>query len=149
MKTLEERFWEKVDKRGPDECWEWTASTNNWGYGQIVDRGGPRGAHRVSWEFHNGVIPEHDDNEVICVLHKCDNRRCINPNHLFLGTRADNSADMMNKGRSSGKLCESAVKQIRKYYAAGGCSQKWLALVYGVGQTQISNIVNRKQWNFI
>lgn len=93
--TPAERFWSKVDRSG--ECWEWTAGLNQAGYGQFSmwpDR--PERAHRFSWVLHNGPIP--DD---LCVLHACDNRKCVNPAHLFLGTRGDNIRDCFAKGRGN------------------------------------------------
>ena len=82
-----------------DGCWTWTGKRDEKGYGRIKIRcedgvWRPHGAHRVSWEAHNGPIPGG-----LWVLHRCDNPPCINPNHLFLGTAADNTADMMQKGR--------------------------------------------------
>ena len=90
-KTVEQRFWEKVDKRGPDECWQWTACTGPTGYGTFD---GKR-AHRVSWAWANGrPVP---DGLVVC--HSCDNPGCVNPAHLWAGTQRDNMHDCIRKGR--------------------------------------------------
>lgn len=96
--TLEARFWSKVRKYEPNPCWEWVAATRH-GYGVIGT--GPRCtklsiASRVAWEIaHGEPVPEG-----FCVLHRCDNPLCVRPSHLFLGTQADNSRDMVTKGRS-------------------------------------------------
>lgn len=91
--SLEDRFWNKVDKETESGCWEWVGSTRN-GYGCIRPIGVTKYSHRVSWELHNGPIPDG-----LWVLHKCDNRKCVNPDHLFLGTNQDNVNDKMSKGR--------------------------------------------------
>lgn len=80
---------------GPDDCWNWTASLGTTGYGQFHWNGRPAKSHRVAWELANGPIP--DD---LCVLHSCDNRRCVNVRHLWLGTKKDNTHDMLSKGRN-------------------------------------------------
>src|SRR5262245_20642397 len=91
------RFWAKVHKT--DTCWLWTGSTHR-GYGQLSSPSGrghaPLRAPRVSWEIHYGPIPEG-----LWVLHRCDVRGCVRPDHLWLGTRQDNIADMVAKGRSA------------------------------------------------
>lgn len=90
-----ERFWQKVERADGDACWEWRASvTPGTGYGAFGVGGVVVGAHRFVWELERGAIPDG-----FCVLHRCDNRRCVRIDHLFLGTRADNVADMDTKGR--------------------------------------------------
>jgi len=106
QRSLERRFWSKVNKNGPIQphcpevgpCWVWTASCAKSGYGQLNVDGVPVGAHRLSWKLHNGPIPDG-----IEVLHKCDHKPCIRPEHLFLGTQAENMADMAAKGRAPSK----------------------------------------------
>ena len=110
-------------------------------------------AHRVSWELrHKKPIP--DD---LCVLHKCDNRKCVNPKHLFLGTNADNSADMVRKGRSpvqigernsNCKLKEADVVLIRQL-ANGQKTQRAIAKQFSVSEMTISEIVTRKRWTHV
>ena len=93
--TDKERFWVKVDKSG--DCWEWIAFRLKSGYGRFWYKGAPHQAHRVSWMLHNlSEIPKGQ-----CVLHRCDNPPCVNPDHLFLGTDADNVRDRDQKGRQN------------------------------------------------
>lgn len=122
---LEKRFWTHVEKRGPDECWLWTASLHSNGYGQIgVARGHIEKTHRVSWEIHNGPIPKG-----LLVLHSCasrypigdnTNRRCVNPAHLRIGTQDENNADTTEGKRwrtgclsPAARLTQTQVKDIR------------------------------------
>jgi hypothetical protein len=93
MEDVSLRFWRKVIKI--EHCWEWAAYKNKKGYGQIKIQGKVLGAHRVSWLLAVGEIEAG-----LCVLHTCDNPKCVRPDHLFLGTNADNVDDKYKKGRA-------------------------------------------------
>lgn len=139
------RFWSKVSKGGPDECWVWKASAPK-GYGQFrVGRHMVR-ANRFSYELHKGGLSDTD-----CVCHSCDNPRCVNPKHLFIGTNAVNSQDMKNKNRQangeragSAKLRTDEILQIRSL--KGRMKQKDIGAMFGITQQAVSEIVNNKSW---
>ena len=152
--SREERFWAKVDKGPhPNGCWLWNASLSSSGYGQLAAprRGArPRGAHIISWELHHGPVPDG-----LCVLHKCDVRRCVNPDHLFTGTRGDNGRDMAEKKRSpygtsrwNAKLTDAEIPRIRAL-SRHGVPQRQIGEIFGVAQYTISAIVTGKTWGHV
>lgn len=150
-KNPEERFWKYVNKRGNDECWEWTGTKNKDGYGRFGVLDKVVRAHRFSYELHKGKIPEG-----LVVCHKCDNPSCVNPEHLFVGTRNDNMKDMAQKQRSNGamggeknrfsKLTWAKVDKIRNLYSSWGFNVKRIAKKYSVTTTAIYDIINKKTW---
>lgn len=156
--NLADRFWSKVRKtNNPDDCWEWQAGLSHseagLGYGSFGYKGKIWAAHRVAWELTSGEIPDG-----LWVLHKCDNRKCVNPNHLFLGTVQDNVADMMSKGRlddrkgelnPNSKVTSEQVKCIRECYAMGGITYRELGNQFGLKKQQIYNIVRGRRWKHI
>ncbi len=140
------RFWNKVDKSR--ECWEWTASKTRDGYGRFRFHEKTVGAHRMAWALSKGEIPSH-----VSVLHRCDNKICVNPSHLFLGTQADNIRDRCEKGRSaigenqgSAKLRESEVLEIRVWLDIG-YSLGSIARAYKICRTSVWNIKSGKLWS--
>jgi hypothetical protein len=144
------RFWAKVNVAGPDECWVWIAARNTRGYGTFRWEGRTASAHRVSYEIHNGSIPEG-----MSICHTCDNRWCVNPAHLFLGTHAQNMADMKSKNRAVGhmgekhpsaKLTDDDVRAIRTDTSS---TLKELAARYGVSFGLIGHIRHRRNWSHL
>jgi hypothetical protein len=150
-KTLSERFWSKVVKS--EGCWEHRGSLN---YTGGYPREGHDYAHRVSWRLHVGDIP---DGRFVC--HRCDNRRCVRPEHLFIGTHDDNMSDMVTKGRQAhgergggARLTnEQAAAIFREYEQRGGLrpmqKQRELAERFGVARSTIANIVYGHEWRLV
>ena len=140
-----DRFWSKVSKT--DGCWIWTGAHYRSGHGHSYFKGKYVGAHRLSWILENGEIPEGTN-----VCHHCDNPPCVNPDHLFLGSQADNMRDMRQKNRGakgethgSAKLSLEKVIEI-KLALKQGRTQASVAVEYQVGRAQISRIASGKRW---
>ena len=145
--TLQERFESNYEIVEPGGCWVWMAGLDHYGYGAIRVNGRVEKTHRVSYKIQHGEIPSS-----LCVLHRCDVRCCVNPSHLFLGTRAHNQADMKAKGRGRGargeasgkaKLTDLQVIEIRALY--GALSYSKIASRFGVSGSQIGAIVRGEQ----
>lgn len=153
------KFWARVNKSAPNGCWEWTgAKERKYGRFYLTSRIHLL-AHRISWEIAHGEI-----SDTLCVLHKCDNPSCINPDHLFLGTKGDNNRDRASKGRTARshqhlyspkgerhpghKMTEAAVRELRTLYS-NGASQSQLAEQFGIRQCTVSQIVLRRTWRDI
>lgn len=159
--TLDERFWKRVQKG--DGCWEWQGAVHPSGYGVLFsyERGlahpTPHRAHRLSWEIHVGPIPEG-----IFVCHRCDNRRCVRPDHLFLGTNTDNMRDASEKKRLVGnrsnhhlgsarpnaKITETDVVEMRRL-SREGITGKELSARFGINRGTVSEILSGKLWKHV
>lgn len=146
--SFEARFWHSLRKtRG---CWLWLGAPTTWGYGKIRRDGQYVAAHRASWELHNGPIPDG-----LFVLHRCDVRLCVRPDHLFLGTQADNVHDAMSKGRRAvgmrhpmAKLDHAAVRRIYRRREAGE-RLRVIAHDFGVSTALVSQIARGRIWQHV
>lgn len=162
-RDVSERFWSKVDKNGPipshqptlGACWVWGAGKQKSGYGHFhPSKHQDALAHRFAYELARGPIPS--DTEV---CHACDNPPCVNPSHLFLGTRSDNARDMHTKGRATqtplrgeqngaSKLTEGIVQQIRAIVQQGE-KHRVVAERFGVSRALVSFIATKRVWKHV
>lgn len=152
MDDVKKRFdkYVVIPKDYINDCWGWSAGTCEFGYGRLgIGNNKVAKAHRLSWQFFNGPVPEG-----LHVLHRCDNPPCCNPNHLFLGTNADNVADKEAKGRGNhatgdrhgmAKLCSHDIPDIKRLHAEGYSGAK-IAAEYGVCYSTIRRILSGAIW---
>lgn len=145
-------FWSKVALTADDSrCWEWQGTILSHGYGRLRFNSKPMSAHRVVWFLTYGVMPSDD----LLVRHSCDNRKCVNPKHLSLGTHKDNAQDMVSRNRQrrgaqihSTKLTEAQVKVI-KVMLRDRVHQRPIAKQFGVSQHTIAQIHQGKTWVWV
>lgn len=145
------RFWSKVCKEDTNECWMWIGCVNGSGYGSFKTSYKSNMAHRFSWELVNGKIPNGLE-----ILHKCDNRLCVNPNHMDIGTSKDNMRDMINKGRSGvgdknsmSKYTELDVLRIKKAYKKGISTYESVGKLFGISWGHVRQLVLCTRWKHI
>lgn len=146
-------FWSKIKILGYDDCWEWQAFKDQDGYGKYScwKDGNEQRVHRIMWILKFGSIPNG-----MLVCHKCDNPKCVNPNHLFLGTHYDNIKDKIDKNRQlrgglhgRSKLTEKDVVEIRNQYIGGWGQITKLAKKYKVGYSTMYCIIHNKTWKHV
>ncbi len=152
-RPIAERFWEKVNQREDDDCWEWLGATqkSKWPYGLFkATRRKMRYAHIVAYELSKG------DTNGLFVCHSCDNPKCCNPKHLFLGTPKINAEDMVSKERQtkgegchSHKLTDEQVIEMRNLYKTGQYSKAQLARKFNVSNVNAGDIINGNTWKHL
>jgi len=162
-KSVQSRFENKIEKVDTVQeidglCWEWTCMTHDYGYGRFSIDGKWFLAHRISWRLYEGNIPDEK-----YVLHKCHNEKCVNPDHLYIGTQKDNVEDAVNQGnfedRKNGdvsgeingqsKLSADDVRQIRRKYEETEKTYYDLSNEYGISFGCVGKIVRRERWEHI
>lgn len=154
----QKKFWSRVQKRNDGKkCWEWTLSFHDSGYGLFAFSAGPSRqinvrAHRISYFLEHGFLPK----PPLVVCHTCDNRKCVNPAHLFSGTRQINVQDMVEKNRQaigrrifSAKLAPEKVREIRRLSSEEGMNNCEIAELFGVKNCTIWNVVNGVFWKHV
>jgi hypothetical protein len=146
---LKKRFISKVDKSS--DCWNWVAHCHKTtGYGRFGYKGKPIGAHRASYMLYKGSIPKG-----MSVLHKCNNRKCVNPSHLYIGNHKDNAKDSIAAGtiargerHGKSKLCREDIVNIREFKKEG-MYHKDIAKIYKVRTSTVTRIVNNQRWQHV
>jgi len=144
-------FWSLVNKKSEMECWPWLGAVNQWGYGRFRHEGFYAMAHRVAYELtYFRVI------KGLIAMHTCDNPICCNPNHIVLGTHADNQADKFKKNRQAkgeivgtALLTEAQVKEARSKYKPRVMTYKMLAKEYGVCKDTMQKAIRGIYWSHI
>lgn len=155
LRPVEDRFWEKVDRLGDNECWLWTAGDDGKGYGQLRVDGQALKAHRISYELHYGPIPDGFE-----VCHDCDNPSCVNPAHLQIGTHKENMHDSISKGRASmpppnqvegetngrAQYTNAQVRDFRNQFPALNISVGKFAQMHNVPLASMWRIIKRRTY---
>jgi predicted XRE-type DNA-binding protein len=142
----EKRFWEKVNKRGPNDCWLWTGATAGRGYGFLRIKGKRVQVTKFAHELFKGPVPKG-----MMVCHTCDNPPCVNPAHLFAGTSLDNVRDCIEKGRAAANASRLRAKDIPRIRVLDsmGETQREIARLYGVDQSTISHVLDGSTWGWV
>lgn len=149
-KTFAERFWSRVDKTtNSNGCWEWQGTIEKTGYGHVEYKGKTWKTHRMAWLLTYEKVP------VNCILHACDNRKCVNPNHLREGTHKENSQDMVKRKRSlfgekqnSAKITDEIVKSVRQMLA-NGKTQKEVTEILNLSFNIVHGIKSGRTWKHV
>ena len=150
-KTEAQSFWQRVDQGS--SCWEWRAGKNGVGYGIFYVNGSGLLAHRISYALMFGLI-----DKSLCVCHKCDNPACVNPEHLFLGTRGDNNRDSVAKGRANrpkgqdapnSALKEGEVRLIFRLLTTGNKNPYHIAPMFSISPRAVYSIREGRCWNWL